>query len=58
MDSRMNILSESVVNISNHTYKVILSKNFSGLSKEISLLNNISSINIITEKRINELYGK
>ena len=29
-----------------------------GLSKEISLINNISSIHIITEKRINELYGK
>jgi len=58
MDSRMNILSESLVNISNHTYKVILSKNFLGLSKEISLINNISSIHIITEKKINELYGK
>jgi 3-dehydroquinate synthase len=58
MDSRMNILSENLVNISNHTYKVILSKNFLGLSKEISLINNISSIHIITEKRINELYGK
>ena len=54
----MNILSENLVNISNHTYKVILSKNFLGLSKEISLINNISSIHIITEKRINELYGK
>lgn len=58
MDSRMNILSESLVNISDHTYKVILSKNFLGLSKEISSINNISSFHIITEKKLNELYGK
>lgn len=53
----MSILSENIVQTNSHTYKVILSENFSGLSNFLEKIKDLSSIQIITEKKIFNLYG-
>ena len=54
----MNILSKNEVTLSNHTYQVILADSFVGLSKQMANLGFISSIHILTENRIQDLYGE
>lgn len=54
----MSYLSENEVTLSNHTYQVILADSFAGLSKQIAALGFISSIQILTEDHIHDLYGE
>jgi 3-dehydroquinate synthase len=49
-------LSQETIELNNSSYKIILSENFEGLSNEIKLLENISSIFVISESNIYKYY--
>lgn len=54
----MKILSENSIKIDSHEYKIILGENFSGLKDFLLNFETVSSFQIITEKKIYDLYGK